>query len=278
MYPYMNRFRIAIYPGDGIGPEVIEQSTRVLTKVQELSKTFELEMTPLAWGCEYAKKHGQVVPADYLNVLRSFDAILLGAVGDPRQLPDQLTLVPLISIRQSFDQFVCLRPSKTLKGVRSPLASSHPIDMLIVRENSEGEYIPCGGRFMRDGQRDTAIQTAIHTRIGVERIVRFAFEQAQSRRKILTMATKSNALTHAMTLWDDVLEEVAVDYPEVRADKMHVDATAMNFVRRPEQFDVVVASNLFWRHFERFGRRDRRRARPPTERQYQPGPQYALAV
>src|SRR5262249_32196301 len=143
-----------------------------------------------------------VVPQDFLETLRGFDAILLGAVGFPARMPDPVTLRPLITIRQSFDQFVCLRPAKSLKGVRSPLVEGESIDMLIVRENSEGEYIPCGGRFMRDGRRDTAIQTAIHTREGVERIIRFSFEQARLRRKRLTMATKSNALTYAMTLWD----------------------------------------------------------------------------
>jgi tartrate dehydrogenase/decarboxylase/D-malate dehydrogenase len=216
-----------------------------LQKVHEVCGDFRLDVTSIPWGCNYAEQHGEVVPANYLEVLRSFDAILLGALGDPRRMPDQVTLQPLITIRQSFDQFACVRPAKLLQGVRSPLASGEPIDLLIVRENSEGEYVPCGGRVMTGSQRDTAIQTAIHTRIGVERILRFAFEQAQARRGLLTMATKSNALTYGMTLWDDVLEQVTADYPAVRAEKMHVDAAAMNFVRQPQRFDVVVASNLF---------------------------------
>jgi tartrate dehydrogenase/decarboxylase/D-malate dehydrogenase len=241
----MKSFRLAIYPGDGIGTEVTEQAVRVLDKVQEFDKSFGLDLEWLPWGCDFAAKNGTVAPSDFLDVLRPFDAVLLGAVGDPRKMPDAVTLLPLISIRQSFDQFVCMRPAKTLAGVRSPLSTTKPIDMLIIRENSEGEYIPCGGRFMRGEARETAIQTAVHTRAGIERILRFGFEQARLRRKFLTMATKSNALAYAMTLWDEVLEQMAADYSDVRSEKMHVDAAAMNFVRRPEHFDVVVASNLF---------------------------------
>jgi tartrate dehydrogenase/decarboxylase / D-malate dehydrogenase len=224
---------------------VTEQAARVLTKAQETCGDFQLDTTVLPWGCDYAEQTGHVAPPNFLETLRTFDAILLGAVGDPNRLPDQTTLVPLISTRQAFDQFACVRPAKSFHGVRSLLAADKPIDLLIIRENSEGEYVPCGGRVMRGGTRETAIQTAVHTRVGIERILRFAFEQARARRKFVTMATKSNALAHAMTLWDEVLEVVSADYTDVRAEKMHVDAAAMNFVRRPERFDVVVASNLF---------------------------------
>jgi tartrate dehydrogenase/decarboxylase/D-malate dehydrogenase len=172
---------------------------------------------------------------------------LFGAIGDPARVPDHITLEPLIRIRQSFDQYACVRPSKLFAGVRCPLADKGPedVDLIVVRENSEGEYVNSGGRF-RSGQPDEfALQTAIHTRRGIERILRFGFELALSRRKQLTMITKSNAQKYGFVLWDEVLNEVRGQYPSVEVDKQHVDAAAMNMVRSPQWFDVIVASNLF---------------------------------
>ncbi len=241
----MQEFRIALYPGDGIGKEVLTEVVRVLDHVQRLCGDFELHKTLLPWGADYYFTHGQVVPDDYLEQLRRFDAILLGALGDPGRLPDHVTLAPLVQIRQHFDQYVCMRPAKLYPGVPTPLVKPGRIDMVVLRENTEGEYIVCGGRAKRGRPDEIAIQTGVHTRSGIERILRFGFELARKRRKLLTMITKSNALVFAYVLWDDVLESVQHDYPDVESRKLHADAAAMDFVRRPSEFDVVVASNLF---------------------------------
>ena len=242
----MQTYKIALYPGDGIGPEVVDQAVRVLDAAQARAG-FQLAYTRLPWGYEYWRKHGRVVPDDFLDVLRPFDAILLGAVGWPAEVPDHVTLAPLVKIRQTFDQYACIRPSKLLPGVNSVLAGKGPaeIDFVVLRENSEGEYVDSGSRFHQGRDDEFALQTAIHTRRGVERILRFGFEMARKRRKRLTMITKSNAQRFAYTLWDDLLEAVRGDYPDVAADKLHCDAAAMDMVRRPQRFDVVVASNLF---------------------------------
>lgn len=237
--------RIALYPGDGIGPEVLDQAIRVLERVQQLGREFELHFTRFDWGAEHHARHGRVAPDDYLDVLRPFDAIFLGAVGLPARLPDHVTLEPLVRLRQSFDQYACVRPAKHFAGVRSALANPGEIDLVVVRENSEGEYFSCGGRFKPGHDAEVAIQTAVHTRTGVTRILHFAFELAQKRRRRLTMITKSNALRFSMVMWDEILETIRPEYPMVEAERVHVDAAAMDFVRRPERFDVVVASNLF---------------------------------
>jgi tartrate dehydrogenase/decarboxylase/D-malate dehydrogenase len=242
----MKTYKIALYPGDGIGPEVITEAERVLAAVQK-KHGFAIDYVRLPWGYEYFQKHGTVVPDDFLEVLRPLDAVLLGAVGWPEKIPDHVTLAPLVKIRQTFEQYACIRPSRLLPGVRSVLAGKGPddIDFVVLRENSEGEYVDSGSRFHQGRDDEFALQTAIHTRRGVERILRFGFEMARKRRKRLTMITKSNAQRYAYTLWDDLLELVKPDYPDVAADKLHCDAAAMDFVRRPERFDVVVASNLF---------------------------------
>ena len=243
----MKTHRVAVYPGDGIGPEVIDEALRTLAAVEKLSGTFRLELAHLPWGCEFARRTGDVVPDDFLEILRPFDAILLGAVGWPAQMPDHLTLAPLVQIRQRFDQYACVRPAHLYPGVPCVLSGKRPedIDLVVIRENSEGEYVNVGGRF-RVGQPDeSAVQTAVHTRRGVERVLRFGFEMARQRRRRLTMITKSNAQRYAYVLWDELLEQVRSDYADVAADKQHADAAVMNFVRSPERFDVVVASNLF---------------------------------
>ena len=241
----MNSLRIAVYPGDGIGQEVLPAALRVLQQALARDGKFELATTDIPWGADYYFEHGNVVPADFLDQLRSFDAIYLGAIGDPQRLPDHVTLAPLVRIRQSFDQYVCMRPALLLPGVRSPLADVQSIDMLVLRENSEGEYVVCGGQAMVGTPREVAIQSALHTRTGVERILRFGFELARQRRNRLTMVTKSNALVYGMVLWDSVFEDVRQEFADVESHKTHADAIAMDFVRRPGAFDVVVASNLF---------------------------------
>jgi tartrate dehydrogenase/decarboxylase/D-malate dehydrogenase len=239
--------KIALYPGDGIGPEVTAEAVKVLRRVQELDGSFQLELTHLPWGVEHYKKHGDVVPENFLDVLRPFDAILLGAVGWPDLVPDHITLAPLVRIRQTFDQYACVRPSKLYPGVKSILAGKGPaeIDFVVIRENSEGEYVDNGGRLKRGTPDEVAVQTALHTRKGVERILRYGFELARTRRRHLTMATKSNAQRYAYVLWDELLEELRPQYVDVTAQRQHCDALIMNLVRWPEKFDVIVASNLF---------------------------------
>lgn len=239
--------KIAVYPGDGIGSEVTAEALRVLARLQELDGAFRLELTHLPWGVDYYKQHGTVVPDDFLEIVRPFDAILLGAVGWPDLIPDHVTLSPLVKIRQAFDQYACVRPSKLLPGVRSVLAGKGPaeIDFVVIRENSEGEYVDNGGRLKRGTPDEVAVQTALHTRKGVERILRYGFELARTRRRHLTMATKSNAQRFAYVLWDEVLDELRPQYTDVTAERQHCDALIMNLVRWPEKFDVIVASNLF---------------------------------
>ena len=241
----MTSHRIAIYGGDGIGPCVVREALRVLERVQRIRGDFQLQPTHFDWGADYHARHGVVAPENYLETLRGFDAIFLGALGDPARLPDHITLEPLVRLRQRFDQYACVRPAKLFGGVRSPLAAPGEIDMIVIRENSEGEYFSCGGRFKPDQDDEVAIQTAVHSRRGIERILRFGFELARKRRRRLTMITKSNALRYSMVLWDHVLEKLRSEFADVQADRMHVDAAAMDFVRRPGRFDVVVASNLF---------------------------------
>lgn len=242
--PETKTFNIALYPGDGIGVEVLDAAVKVLEALPA-RLNFRLKMTRFDWGTSYYQSHGTVAPENSLAQLRSFDAVLLGALGDPRVLPDYVTLAPLIQMRQQFEQYACLRPTRLFKGVRSPLANPGELDLIVVRENSEGEYVTCGGRFKIGEPDEFAVQTALHTRKGVERILRFGFNLARERRRKLTMITKSNALKFGMVLWDEILEQVKKEFPEITAERMHVDAAAMDFVRRPGRFDVVVASNLF---------------------------------
>ncbi|MDZ4778789.1 MAG: isocitrate/isopropylmalate family dehydrogenase [Planctomycetia bacterium] len=247
MPPAPRRHRIAVYPGDGIGQEVIDQAIRVLDQVQSFEPGLKLEYTWLPWGVNYHRKHGRVAPADFLDQLRGQDAILLGAVGWPAELPDHVTLAPLVELRQRFDQYACVRPAKLFPGLKSVLASkkSGDIDLIVVRENSEGEYVNNGGRFKIGQPEEFALQTAIHTRRGIERILHFGFQLARTRRRKLTMITKSNAMRYSYVLWDEILDEITPQYIDVVTDKQHADAAVMNFVRWPEAFDVVVASNLF---------------------------------
>jgi tartrate dehydrogenase/decarboxylase/D-malate dehydrogenase len=237
--------RIALYPGDGIGVDVVDATVAVLAAIERRAGGFRLEYERFDWGMTHYERHGRVAPEDFLTTLKRFDAIFLGAVGWPARLPDHITLSPLIRLRQTFDLYACVRPARTFPGVPGPLRSEQPIDLIVVRENSEGEYIDNGG-FLASGTPDeVAVQSAIHTRRGVERILRFSFALARTRRKKLTMITKSNAQRYAYVLWDRVLAELAPEFPDIAIDKLHIDAATLELVRRPHTFDVIVGSNLF---------------------------------
>jgi tartrate dehydrogenase/decarboxylase/D-malate dehydrogenase len=244
----MDSYNIAVVPGDGVGPEVIAAARSVLdTAVARFG--FGLSYTEFAWGSEHFFRHGRMMPGDALERLRPHDAILLGAVGHP-DIPDHVTLNGLLlPIRRAFDQYANVRPAFLYEGVQSPLRgfAPHSIDMTIVRENTEGEYAQVGGFVHHNTPGEVAVQSSVFTRKGTERVIRFAFELAvkrQKKRKV-TSVTKSNAQGYSMVLWDSVFASVAREFPDISTESLLVDAAAMNFVRRPESFDVVVASNLF---------------------------------
>jgi tartrate dehydrogenase/decarboxylase/D-malate dehydrogenase len=246
----MHHYEIAILPGDGIGPEVITESVQTLEALAELYGGFRLETQYFDWGTERYLREGALMPQDGLAVLErgGFDGILLGPVGDPR-VPDHLTLWGLLlPIRQGFDQYVNLRPMRLLPGVQSPLVGKGPaeIDMICIRENTEGEYAGVGGRVHQGMEEEVAIQSMVFTRTGTERIIRYTFEYArQHGRKKVTSATKSNSLQFSMVFWDEVFARVAADYPDIVHEQQLVDSLTARFVSRPESLDVIVASNLF---------------------------------
>lgn len=238
-------YRVALYPGDGIGNEVVDATVTVLEAVARQLGGFQLAYERFDWGMAHYDRHGRVVPDDFLATLRGFDAIFLGAVGWPARLPDHVTLTPLIRLRQAFDLYACVRPARTFPGVHGPLRSEAPIDLVVVRENSEGEYIDNGGILGTGTPQEMAVQSAVHTRRGIERILRFAFALARTRRRKLTMITKSNAQRYAYVLWDRILAELSPEFGDVTVDKLHIDAATLELVRRPHTFDVIVGSNLF---------------------------------
>ncbi len=243
----MRAHRIAAIPADGIGPEVISAGLEVLDAVAARDGGFSLTVDHYAWGSEWYRKHGVLMPPDGLAWLRTADAIYFGAVGDP-DLPDHVTLWGLrLPICQGFDQYANVRPTRILPGVTSPLRDVGPgdLDWVIVRENSEGEYAGHGGRAHRGLPEEVATETAIFTRRGVERIMRYAFDIARGRpRRHLTVVTKSNAQRHGMVFWDEIASLVSHDYPDVTWDKELVDAMTTRMVRRPRSIDTVVATNL----------------------------------
>lgn len=241
----MKTYRIAAIPADGIGKEVVPAALQVLDAAAQ-RYGFRLETEVFPWGCDYYLEHGQMMPDDGLEVLRRFDAIFMGTVGWPAKVPDHISLHGLmLKIRRGFQQYLNIRPHRLLKGVRGPLRSEQPFDILLIRENSEGEYLGAGGRAHVGTPHEVAVETAIFTRTGVERVLRYGFEQARKRRKHLTSCTKSNAQRNSMVFWDEVTAEVARDYPDVEVSRCHVDALAARFVTHPHTLDVVVASNLF---------------------------------
>jgi tartrate dehydrogenase/decarboxylase/D-malate dehydrogenase len=240
----MKTYSIALIPGDGIGKDVTDAAWQVL-KAAAGRGGFALKGTSLAWSCAYYLETGAMMPPDGIETLREFDAILLGAVGWPAEVPDSISLHGLLlPIRKTFTQYANIRPHRLLPGVQGPLRSDG-FDILCIRENTEGEYSGAGGRVHSGTANEVAIETAIFTRTGVERIVRFGFEQARARRKKLASVTKSNAQKHSMVFWDEVTREVAKDYPDVEVTPYHIDAMAARMVLAPESLDVIVASNLF---------------------------------
>jgi tartrate dehydrogenase/decarboxylase/D-malate dehydrogenase len=242
----MKTHRIAVIAGDGIGKEVVPEGQRVLEAAAR-KHGFALQWTDFDWSCERYLKTGEFMPKDGLDRLKGFDCIFLGAVGWPG-VPDHVSLWNLlIPIRRHFQQYVNLRPVKLLAGVPCPLAGKQPgdIDYWVVRENCEGEYSMIGGRIYEGTPQETAVQQAIFTRHGTDRILRYAFELAMRRRKQLTSATKSNGIFISMPYWDERVVEMSKQYPGVRVDKYHIDILTAHFVMNPDRFDVVVASNLF---------------------------------
>lgn len=243
----MNTYKIAAIPADGIGPEVIAAGLQALESLERRDGAFKLDITSFDWGSDYYKKHGLMMPEDGVQQLKPFDAIFFGAVGAP-DVPDHITLWGLrLPICQGFDQYANVRPTKIMPGVGSPLANVGPgdLDWVIIRENSEGEYSGHGGRAHRGLPEEVGTEVAIFTRVGVTRIMRYAFRMAQSRpRKLLTVVTKSNAQRHGMVMWDEIAAEVAKEFPDVTWDKMLVDAMTVRMVKNPRSLDTIVATNL----------------------------------
>lgn len=244
----METKRIAVIAGDGIGPEVVTEGIKVMNRAAQIDGTIQFDYTYFPWGCEYYTKHGKMLPDDGLEQLQAFDAIYLGAVGFPG-VPDYISLRELLLvIRKKFDQYVNIRPVKLLKGIESPLrhGTEQTIDMLVIRENSEGEYAGAGEWLEKGTSQEKVLQTGIFTRKGVERIIRYAFEEARRQGgKSVTSISKANALNYSMVFWDEIFEEISNEYPEIPTHSYLVDAAAMFMVMDPGRFEIVVTSNLF---------------------------------
>ena len=241
--------RIAVIAGDGIGTEVMPEGIRAL---EATAKRFniDLEFTTFEFGsCDYYLEHGKMLPDDWFEQLKGFDALFYGAVGWPEKVPDHISLWgSLLQFRRQFDQYINLRPCRLMPGIKSPLAGRKPgdIDFYVVRENTEGEYSSIGGKMYEGTEREIVIQETVMSRTGVDRVLKYAFDLAQTRpRKKLTSATKSNGISITMPYWDERVAEMAKQYPEIAVDKFHIDILTANFVLHPDWFDVVVGSNLF---------------------------------
>jgi len=240
----MKSYSIALIPGDGIGRDVTAAAWSVLETATKHAG-FALTKTEFPWSCKFYKETGRMMPQDGIETLRGFDAILLGAVGWPAEVPDSVSLHGLLlPIRKAFVQYANIRPHRLLPGVTGPLRAEG-FDILCIRENTEGEYSGAGGRVHQGTLDEVAVETSIFTRAGVERILRFGFEQARSRRRKLASVTKSNAQKYSMVFWDEIARKLAADYPDVEVTSYHVDALAARMIMAPESLDVVVASNLF---------------------------------
>jgi tartrate dehydrogenase/decarboxylase/D-malate dehydrogenase len=240
----MADYKIALIPGDGIGVEVLEASWNV---IQQAARRHSIRLSgeSFPWSCDYYLQTGRMMPEDGLDTLRRYDAIYLGAVGWPEKVPDNVSLHGLLlPIRKSFDLYVNERPHRPFPGARLPIKASD-FDILCIRENTEGEYSGAGGRIHVGTPNEVTVETSIFTRRAVERVLRYAFDRARSRTRRLAAVTKSNAQRHTMVFWDEVTEQVAREYPDVKAQRFHIDAMSARFVTHPETLDVVVASNLF---------------------------------
>ncbi len=243
----MEKFSVAVVAGDGIGPEVLAEGMKVLRAVAALDGNFQVELAEFPWGCEYYLREGEMMPADGLAQLKRFDAVYLGAVGYPG-VPDHVSLGELLlKIRRGFDQYINLRPVKLLAGAPCPLRDvrREDIDMLVVRENSEGEYANVGARLYPGTPQEVALQTGVFSRHGTERVIRYAYELAKMQHKTLTSISKGNALGYSMVFWDEIFQEIGREYPEVETHSYLVDAASMFFVKDPGRFQIVVTSNLF---------------------------------
>ena len=243
----MRTFKVAVIAGDGIGPEVLAEGIKVLDKVAELDGSFKVEYTHFPWGCEYYLEHGKMMDDDGMDKLKEYDAIYLGAVGFPG-VPDHISLWDLLlRIRKGFDQYINIRPVKLLKGAPCPLkdVAREDIDMLFIRENSEGEYAGAGDWLFKGKENEVILQTGVFSRKGVERVIRYAYEVAKKEGKTLSSISKANALNYSMVFWDEVFTEIGKEYPEVKTYSYLVDAAAMFMIKDPKRFEVVVTSNLF---------------------------------
>ena len=243
----MTTYKMALIPGDGIGPEVTAEGVRVLDAVAALDGGFRFEWTRFPWGCDYYLKHGKMMDDDGVDRLKQFDAIYLGAVGAPG-VPDHISLWGLLlTIRKGFDQYINLRPVRLLKGAPCPLKNVSPedVDMTFIRENSEGEYAGSGAWLYKGQPNEVVIQNGVFSRLGCERVIRYAYELARREHKTLTSISKGNALNYSMVFWDQIFAEVGKEYPDVRTHTLLVDAASMFMVRDPKRFEIVVTSNLF---------------------------------
>lgn len=243
----MKTHKIAVIAGDGIGPEVLAEGVKVLKAVSEVDGGFEFDFTHFPWGCEYYLENGKMMADDGMKQLEKFDAIFLGAVGYPG-VPDHISLWDLLLIiRKKFDQYINIRPVKLLKGAPTPLkdATCEDIDMVFIRENSEGEYAGSGSWLFPGQENEVVIQDGVFSRKGCERVIRYAFELARKEKKTLTSISKGNALNYSMVFWDQIFEEVSKEYPDVKTYSYLVDAASMFMVKDPKRFEIVVTSNLF---------------------------------
>lgn len=243
----MKTYKIAVIAGDGIGPEVISEGVKVLKAVADADGTFMFDFTYFPWGCEYYLEHGKMMDDDGMEQLAKFDAIFLGAVGAPG-VPDHVSLWDLLlRIRKGFDQYINLRPVKLLKGAPCPLkdVATDDIDMLFIRENSEGEYAGSGSWLYKNKPNEVVIQDGVFSRFGCERVIRYAFEVARAQKRSLTSISKGNALNYSMVFWDQIFKEISEEYTDVPTHSYLVDAASMFMIKDPKRFEVVVTSNLF---------------------------------
>ena len=243
----MKTYKVAVIAGDGIGPEVIDEGVKVLNAVARQDGGFQFQFEEFPWGCQYYLEHGRMMAEDGIERLKEFDAIFLGAVGYPG-VPDHISLWDLLlTIRKSFDQYINLRPVKLLKGAPCPLkdVAQEDIDMIFVRENSEGEYAGSGSWLFKGKPNEVVIQDGVFSRHGCERVIRYAFELARKEGKTLTSISKGNALNYSMVFWDQIFQEVSREYPDVKTNSYLVDAASMFMVKDPKRFQIVVTSNLF---------------------------------
>ena len=250
----MTQYDVAIIPGDGVGKEITREALKIL-KVASDKYGFGIRTMEFEWGCDYCLKNGKMNPENMLDTLKDFDAIFLGCIGDANKVPDHVSLMLLLEIRYGFEQYINLRPIKLFPGVDSLIKTSvaDTLDMVVIRENSEGEYSRVGGIFKYGTPDAVALQTGVFTQKGCERVMRYAFDLARQRKKfgdndpvgMVTNCTKSNALNYSMVFWDSIYDDVAKGYPDIKTDKALVDAITMWMVKNPNYFDVIVASNLF---------------------------------